>query len=329
MKRFIRFIAVSVGLFLAVCVAVVIVSTLAVGYRFDLQIRSISKKLAPVVISSPQIVWDRDLRPFGFPQNDFDSPYVAYAAPTTVAMSDSQTAVVFRKSHYVGNKLVIAGGLIVVLLASGSVVTTTAWPGSIGVGPYVFCCTTDAQFYVYADNYFAVKDGQIAGKQASSPVGPSTQKVKVSLGTNLRPSSIEIVREDQSKSSFQTDCGNVGDSYISKDTLVVIGCSTLSIIGTDGHLFFSDTFNDADLKFGGASKNGKRFVISVTAWHPGDPPYLTDEWLVVYDIERREPVFAVKSDPLPYMQSQSALSADGNRLLIGSGGHLKLISVFK
>jgi hypothetical protein len=28
-----------------------------------------------------------------------------------------------------------------------------------------------------------------------------------------------------------------------------------------------------------------------------------------------------------YQQSQSALSADGNRLLIGAGGHLKLINV--
>ena len=63
----------------------------------------------------------------------------------------------------------------------------------------------------------------------------------------------------------------------------------------------------------------------MAAWHPGDPSYMTDEWLAVYDIDYRRPVFAWKSDPLPYQQSQTALSADGTQLLIGSGAHLKLI----
>src|SRR6267378_733739 len=151
---------------------------------------------------------------------------------------------------------------------------------------------------------------------------PRTQKTNVTLGTNGRPSSIEIVHDDGSRSGFQTDCGNVGDSFLSKDALVIIGCSTVSVIGADGHLSFSDDFSGAGLQFGGASKDGKRFVIAVSALRGGDPPYLTDEWLVVYDAERHAPVFAVKSDPLPYMQSQSALSADGNYLLAGSGGHL-------
>lgn len=115
------------------------------------------------------------------------------------------------------------------------------------------------------------------------------------------------------------------DSFVSKTTLAIIGCSTVSIIETDGHVLFTDMFNEADLHFGGASKNGQRFVIAVSSWHPGDPPYLTDEWLVVYDVNRRGAINAFKSDPLPYQQSQSALSADGDYLLIGTGGHLKLV----
>ena len=39
----------------------------------------------------------------------------------------------------------------------------------------------------------------------------------------------------------------------------------------------------------------------------------------------RARVFALKSDPLPYMQSQSALSDDGGHLLVGSGGRLKFV----
>jgi len=158
-------------------------------------------------------------------------------------------------------------------------------------------------------------------------VAPSLQKTAVTLGTHGGPSSVEITHQDGSKSSFQTPCGYVHDSTISRDVLVVIGCGVLSVIGTDGRLIFSDAFPDADPKFGSASKNGKRFVVSVAVWHAGDPSYLTDEWLVVYDIDQHGPVFAVKSDPLPYLQSQSALSADGKRLLTGSGDHLKLLNL--
>lgn len=333
MKRFIRIVAVSLGSLLIFAVVAVFASMFALDYRFDREnrqlVRSISEKLAPVVVRSPKPVWDTDLRPYGFPEDSFDSPYVAYTAPTTVAVSDSLAAVTFRKSRYVDQKLVVDGHLITVSLSTGSVTTTTQWPGPIAVGPYVFCCTTNMQFYGFADSYLDIKKGEVVGKRTASPAGPMTQKVNVHLGTNGRPSSIEIVHDDGSRSDFQADCGNVGNSFLSKDAFVIIGCSKVSVIGAYGHLFFSDDFNGAGLQFGGASKNGKRFVLAVGASHGGDPPYLTDEWLVVYDAERHAPVFAVKSDPLPYIQSQSALSADGNYLLTGSGGHLRLFKTLK
>jgi len=244
-------------------------------------------------------------------------------------MSDSLAAVTFRKSRYEDRKLLYDGHLITVSLATGSVATSTSWPGPIGVGPYVFCCTTDKEFYGYADSDLIIRNGKVVDKRAVNRVGPNPRKTNVSLGTNGRPSSIEIVHDDGSHSVFQTDCGNVHDSYLSKDALVVIGCNTLHVVRVDGYALFSDAFGGAGLQFGGASKDGKRFVVAVSASHGGDPPYLTDEWLVVYDVERRAPVFAVKSDLLPYMQSQSALSADGNYLLAGSGGHLRLLRVMK
>ena len=75
MRRFIRFVAISFGVLLALCVALIIVLTLVADYRHERHVASISKKLAAVVVSNPQAVWDTDLRPFGFPQDDFDSIY--------------------------------------------------------------------------------------------------------------------------------------------------------------------------------------------------------------------------------------------------------------
>ena len=345
MSRLIRYTAISTGVLLVVFVAAGAVWLLALGHRSDHQneqiVRSISEKLAPFLVTAPQLLWGTDLRSHGFPQSDFDSPYQSYAAPTTVAMFDSLAAVVFRNSRYEGEQLVMDGNVVILSLATGSVVTTAKWPGDwkgkkmlapywrklIGVGPYVYCCTTDGQFYAYSDGYLIVSDAKVIGKGEVSPVAPSRQKTTVALGTHGGPSSVEITHQDGSKSSFQTPCAYVHNSFVSRDVLVVIGCGALSVIGTDGRLIFSDAFPDADPKFGGASKNGERFIVSVAVWHAGDPTYLTDEWLVVYDIDQHGPVFAVKSDPLPYLQSQSALSADGKRLLTGSGGHLKLLNL--
>lgn len=336
MKRFVRIVAISLGSLLVFAVAAAFVSTLALGYRFDRQnrqlVQSISEKLSPIMVRSPKAIWDTDLHPYGFPVGSFDSPYLDYTASATVAMSDSLAAATFHKSSYTpANQLVQDVHLIMLSVADGSLVTNTQWPeqGPLGLGPVIFCCTKNDEFYAHADGWLLIKNGRVVRKQKVNPVGPNTQKVDVSLANSNRPTTIEIVHEDGSKNTLQIDCGNVGDSFLSKDAFVIIGCNTLSVIGADGHLFFSDAFTGADLKFGGASRNGKRFVISVRAWHSGDPPYLTDEWLVVYDTEQRASVFAVKSDPLPYMQSQSALSTDGSYLLTGSGGHLRLVRTEK
>ncbi len=336
MKRFVRIVAISLGSLLIFAVAVVFVSTLALDYRFDRQNRqlaqSISEKLAPVVVRIPQPVWDTDLRPYGFPEDSFDSPYLDYTAPATVAMSDSFAAVTFHKSSYAaGNQLVQDVHLITLSVVDGSLVTNTQWPeqGPLGLGPGIFCCTNNDEFYAHADGWLLIKNGRVVGKQKVNPVGPNTQKVNVSLGNSNRPTTVETVNEDGSKNTLHTDCGNVHTSFLSKSRFVMIGCNALSVVGMDGQVLFSDSFPGGGLMFGGRSKDGKRFVISLAAYRPGDPPSLTDEWLVIYDTEQRRATFAVKSDPLPYQQSQSALSANGSHLLVGSGGHIRLVSIEK
>ncbi len=106
MRRFIRFVAISVGVLLALCAAGVIAWNLVTDYHYERSVKSISKKLATVAVSSPQIAWDTDLHPYGFPVGDFDSPYLDYTAPSTVAISGSVAAVTFQKSSYAGNQLV-------------------------------------------------------------------------------------------------------------------------------------------------------------------------------------------------------------------------------
>jgi hypothetical protein len=326
--RLIRSVAITVGAMLILFLAVGLSRILATRNRNG----PTTEKLASVLAKNPKVIWDTDLHPYGFPGGSFDSPYVDYTAPATVAMSDSFAAVTFHKSSYAaGNQLFQDVHPITLAVADGSLVTNTQWPeqGPIGLGPVIFCCTNNDEFYAQADDWLLIKNGRVVGKQKVNPVGPNTQKVNVSLGTSNRQTTVEIVNEDGSKNTLHTDCGNVHTSFLSKSRFVMIGCNALSVIDIDGETLFSDSLPDKGLMFGGRSKDGKRFVISVTAYQPGDPPSLTDEWLVVYDTEQRQATFAVKSDPLPYQQSQSALSADGSYLLVGSGGHVKLLRTEK
>lgn len=208
----------------------------------------------------------------------------------------------------------------------------TQWPrqSPLGLSPVIFCCTRNDEFYTNDDGWLLIKNGEVIGKQKTNPVGPNTQQINVSLGNNNRPTTVEITHEDGSKSTLQTDCGLVHISFLSKNRFVMIGCSVLSVIGTDGHVLFSDFFADiglGGLHFGGRTSDGGKSVISVTAYRPGDPPSLTDEWLVIYDTEKQRAALALKSAQLPYQQSQTALSADGKYLLIGSGGHVKLVDI--
>lgn len=332
MRRFIRFVAISLGVLLALCVSGVIVATLVTDYQYERSVESISKKLATVAVRSPQIVWDTDLHPFGFPEGDFDSPYLDFTAPSTVAISGSAAAVTFQKSSYAGNQLVQDIHLVILSIRDGTILKNTQWPrqGPLGLSPVIFCCTKNGEFYANDDGWLLIMDGEVKSKLKSNPVGPNTQQIKVSLGNSNRPTTIEIAHEDGSKSTLQTDCGLVHTSFLSEDRFVMIGCSILSVIGTDGHVLFSDSFADkglGGLHFGGRTSDGSKFVISVTSYRPGDPPSLTDEWLVIYDTEKQHATFALKSSLLPYQQSQTALSPDGKYLLVGSGGHVKLVDI--
>src|SRR5262249_42847486 len=152
-------------------------------YRYERSVESVSKKLVSVTVSSPQIVWDTDLHPYGFPDNAFDSPYLDYTAPATVAMSDSVAAVTFQKSSYAGNRLVEDINLVTLSFADGSLIKSTQWPrqGPPGLSPVIFCCTKNGEFYAHDNEWLLVTNGEVVGKQKANPVGLSTQQINVSL----------------------------------------------------------------------------------------------------------------------------------------------------
>lgn len=347
MRRFLRIVGIAIGALLLVLVVGASVLLLATNYlsyrKHQAVVDGLVEKFAAVNNSS-NAVWDVDLQPFGFPRNDFDSPYLNWSAPDTVAISNSMAAVVFRESRYKGKKLVQDGNIVTVSLANGSILFKSKWSGDwdgkrklapfwqslIGVGPYVHCCTPEGEFYIYSDGYLVLKGDAVVGSGQGSPAAVrSDRNSQLNARKNSNGGILGVSHQDGANSSFSTNCPGVTHSspLSSGNVVIITECGTMSVTSANGLLLLSDSFPGAQVKFGGASRYGNRFIIAVSAWRSGDPSYMTDEWLAVYDIERKGLVFARRTEPLPYLQSQSALNADGTLMLAGSGGHLKMFKL--
>ncbi len=73
-----------------------------------------------------------------------------------------------------------------------------------------------------------------------------------------------------------------------------------------------------EVKFAALSRDGRRFALALSVQGFGDPSYLEEEMIVVYDVASMKPIIAIKSVPLPREQSWAALSADGSLLAVGA-----------
>src|SRR5260370_35449089 len=68
----------------------------------------------------------------------------------------------------------------------------------------------------------------------------------------------------------------------------------------------------------------QRFAVAVYLRGVGDPSYLEEERIIVYDAETGKAIAAVPSEPLPRTQSWAALSPDGTLLVVGGQSSLRL-----
>jgi hypothetical protein len=80
------------------------------------------------------------------------------------------------------------------------------------------------------------------------------------------------------------------------------------------------------VRFGGVSRNGKRFVVDVSGRSRFDPWPVTSEKLEVFDLDQKKAIATLEVGT-PAEGSWSALSPDGDLLLTASGDSLRVYRI--
>ena len=105
--------------------------------------------------------------------------------------------------------------------------------------------------------------------------------------------------------------------------LVTVG-RQFSLFRSDGAQVSTESFTREGVKFAALSADHHRFAVAVYLWGVGDPSYLEEERIIVYDADTGKAIAAVPSEPLPRTQSWAALSPDGTLLAVGAQSTLRL-----
>jgi hypothetical protein len=122
----------------------------------------------------------------------------------------------------------------------------------------------------------------------------------------------------------QLPCDLIYIHPLGEERVLVTGCRQFSLYRSDGSLLSTETFTREGANLAALSADHRRFALAVYLWGVGDPSYLEEEKIIVYDAETGNAIVAVPSEPLPRMQSWAALSPDGTLLAVGAQNTLRL-----
>jgi hypothetical protein len=118
-----------------------------------------------------------------------------------------------------------------------------------------------------------------------------------------------------------------GEAFIwplgTERVLVTTG-GQFTLFREDGTPISKEIFMREGVHFAALSADHRRFAVSVYLWGVGDPSYLEEEKIVVYDADTGKAIASVPSEPLPSTQSWAALSPDGTLLAVGAQTTLRL-----
>jgi hypothetical protein len=130
--------------------------------------------------------------------------------------------------------------------------------------------------------------------------------------------------DDGSKLLAQYPAGGAFIHPLGTERVLVTAGGQFSLFRTDGTQVSTESFTREGAKFAALSADHRRFAVAVYLWGVGDPSYLEEERIIVYDAETGKAIVSLPSDPLPKTQSWAALSPDGTLLAVGAQSTLRL-----
>jgi hypothetical protein len=121
------------------------------------------------------------------------------------------------------------------------------------------------------------------------------------------------------KKGFQAD-------YLNENQMVITCVDSYQVQDDQGHVLTDQRFFGKRVRFGGVSRDGKRFIAVVSRRGLLDPWPVSDEELQVYDLDQKKTIATIAVQHSAE-GSWSALSPRGDLLLSGSADGLRLYRI--
>jgi len=151
------------------------------------------------------------------------------------------------------------------------------------------------------------------------------------------PNQVVLIEDGVSKlKEFSTDCGQVQVTFLSTDTLAILGCNRLRILSLESGELMS--FNHSGIPgtdwLSAVSRNGQRLATThtatISAWD--GPDRIDFERISVFDVREKRQILTLDVKQLhgldaPSHSSGIALSPNGKLLVVNSEGLLQMFSL--
>lgn len=154
---------------------------------------------------------------------------------------------------------------------------------------------------------------------------PSTITSKYAASTNAIWNQMDqahrrgsLTTQEGAKPLFLPNCTKAFAVNFLTDEKMLITCSdSFQVQDLQGHIISEHSFPGKEVRYGGVSRNGKRFVLVLNRRSKSDPWPTSDEEHLVYDLDRKDIVATV---PMQHSSdgTWSAISPNGDLLLTGS-----------
>jgi len=280
--------------------------------------------------SAATAVWSLDLTKAGCPPSWWGGP-TPYSAPNQIAFADARTiGMVFPTSQ--PSK---GGGFeytTCVLSIDAERGTGIAHKEVKYMDPSI-SGRADGSFVVAARDRWTTFSRGLEELKSSNGVGTldsgRTQE-DIRLSEELRHFRLDqdqtLWFEDQGsrRALSHGSCDGSWPHALNENRFFFAACTKFMVFDGLGNLVAQEDFVRPKVNFAAVSRNRRRFAVAVYVWGFGDPSYLEEESIVIYDVSSLQPIFGVRSSPLPKLQSWTALSPDGSLVAIGAEQTLRL-----
>lgn len=314
--------ATSHGLSISFRVASTVVFVALLGGGSFVFAKSFPEKRFPKLETGP--LWQFDIGPtgchpsWGGPNSSAAANEIAFANDKLLGMAFETNAMPLSN-----NKWEYKSCIFTIDAATGSKIAQLSIDGN----QPIINGSVDGQFEVLAGGVWTTYTPDLKRVGEPKPFEKSKEGWTAAKWRNFHSDShgnLLFDREDGTRILAQFPGDMIFIHPLGSERILVTGGRQFSLFRSDGTLVSTETFTREGTNFAALSADHRRFAMAVYLWGVGDPSYLEEEKIIVYDADTGNAIVSVPSDPLPRLQSWAALSPDGALLAVGAQNTLRL-----